>query len=88
MVSLQIKVKPGSFKDEIGFDIEENMVVKLRAKPNNGEANEALVKFLSKEFDLNKSAVVLEKGQTSRFKKLLLHIAQDELESLLSKYKK
>ncbi len=88
MESILIKVKPGSFKDSIEFDTEGTLVVKLRAKPIDGEANEALIKFLSKEFNLSKSAIVLEKGQTSRYKKLLLHISQTELDKLLEKYKK
>lgn len=88
MISLHIKVKPGSFKNEVSVDAEGTLTVKLREKPIDGAANEALIKFLSKEFKLSKSAIVLEKGQTSRFKKLLLHISQAELESILANYKK
>jgi uncharacterized protein (TIGR00251 family) len=88
LVSLQIKVKPGSFKNEITFDPENTLVVKLREKPIDGAANEALIKFLSKEFGLSKSAIILEKGQTSRFKKLLLHISESELNAVLKKYRK
>lgn len=87
MVNLQIKVKPGSFKNEISIDPEGSLVVKLREKPIDGAANEALMKFLSKEFSISKSSIVLEKGQTSRFKKLQLHISQNELEAILAKYK-
>jgi uncharacterized protein (TIGR00251 family) len=87
MVSLNIKVKPGSFKNSIEFDPEGILVVKLREKPIDGAANEALIKFLSKEFSLSKNSIVLEKGQTSRFKKLLLHITNAELEDILANYK-
>ncbi len=87
MVSLNIKVKPGSFKDEINFDSDGTLVVKLREKPIDGAANEALIKFLSKEFKLSKSSITLEKGQTSRFKKIQIHVSETELKELLGKYK-
>jgi uncharacterized protein (TIGR00251 family) len=87
MVSLNIKVKPGSFKTEICFDAEGNLVVKLREKPVEGAANEALIKFLSKEFSVNKSSLTLQKGQKSRFKKVLLNISEQELADFLRKHK-
>jgi uncharacterized protein YggU (UPF0235/DUF167 family) len=87
MVSLNIKAKPGSFKNEISFDAEGTLVVKLREKPIDGAANEALITFLSKEFGLSKNSILLEKGQTSRYKKLQLHISDAELKILLEKYK-
>jgi uncharacterized protein (TIGR00251 family) len=86
-VSLQIKVKPSSFKNEISFDTEGTLVVKLREKPIDGAANEALIKFLSKEFGLSKSAIVLEKGASSRFKKMQVNIGENELQAILSKYR-
>jgi uncharacterized protein (TIGR00251 family) len=87
MVSLNIKAKPGSFKNEISFDAEGTLVVKLREKPIDGAANEALVKFLSKEFGLPKNSIILEKGQTSRYKKLQLHVSNAQLQVLLDKYR-
>ena len=88
MVSLHLKVKPGSSKDEILFDAEGNLVVKIREKPIDGAANDYLIKFLSKEFKISKSSIVLEKGQTSPFKKFLLSLNQPELEEILKHYKK
>lgn len=88
MIQLRIKVKPNSFKDEILFDTEGGLVIKIREKPIDGAANDYLVKFLSKELKLPKSSIVLEKGQTSRFKTISFLISQQELDSLLSGYKK
>lgn len=87
MVTLQIKVKPGSFKNEILFDNEDNLIVKLREKPIDGAANEALIKFLSEKFNLSKNSIVIEKGQTSKFKRLLLHISENELNSIFQTIK-
>jgi uncharacterized protein (TIGR00251 family) len=88
MVSLFIKVKPGSFKNEIILEDTGNLLVKIREKPINGSANEYLIKFLSKEFKIGKNAIELEKGTKSRFKKLLLAIDQPSLDSILQRYKK
>lgn len=88
MVPLIIKVKPSSFKDEIVYDIQGELTIRIRERPIEGAANDYLIKFLSEEWDLRKSDIVLEKGLSSRFKKLLLNINAEELERLLSKYKK
>lgn len=88
MTPLYVKIKPGSFKDEISFDSENNLIIKIREKPIDGAANDYLVKFLSKEFKISKGDIVLEKGQTSPFKKLLINISSQQLDGILSKYKK
>lgn len=86
--AIHVKVKPGSFKDDISFDSEGNLVIKIKEKPIEGAANSYLIKYLAKEFNLSKSEVVLEKGSTSRFKKILLPFDQTETNKLLEKYKK
>jgi uncharacterized protein (TIGR00251 family) len=88
MIPLFVKIKPGAFKDEISFDSENNLIIKIREKPIDGAANDYLIKFLSKEFKISKSNIVLEKGQTSPFKKLLINVSESELETLLNKYRK
>jgi uncharacterized protein (TIGR00251 family) len=88
MLSILLKVKPGSSKDEITIDEEGNLLVKIRERPIDGAANTYLLKFLSKEFNIRKSAVSLEKGSTSRFKKILLDMDQPTLDSIIDRYKK
>jgi uncharacterized protein (TIGR00251 family) len=88
MLTLLLKVKPGSSKDEISLGEDGNLLVKIKERPIDGAANAYLLKFLSKEFNIRKSAVTLEKGSTSRFKKILLDMDQATLDSLLNRYKK
>lgn len=88
MVQLNVKVKPGSFKDEIIFDSENNLIIKIREKPIDGAANDYLVKFLSKEFKISKSNIQIEKGLSSPFKKLSINLTEKDLEILLNKYRK
>lgn len=87
MLQISLKVKPGSFKDEISIDEEGMLLVKIREKPIDGAANEYLVKFLAKEFGISKSSVVLEKGATSRYKKINLHLSASEWQTILDKYR-
>lgn len=88
MVSLHIKVKPGSSKDEITMDENGNILVKIKERPVDGAANVYLLKFLSKEWRISKSAISLEKGSSSPFKKIVLDMDQPTLNNLLNCYKK
>jgi uncharacterized protein (TIGR00251 family) len=87
MTPLRIRVKPGSSRDEVSFDTEGQLTVKIREKPIDGAANDYLIKFLSKEFGLPKSSILLEKGSTSRFKKISLNVSPDKLQNLLARYR-
>jgi len=72
---LRIKVNPGSaqnkilgkFLDEKG---EEYLKINLTAPPQDGKANEALIKFLAKEFKISKSQIEIIRGETARIKLL------------------
>lgn len=73
MTSLAIKLQPGASADRIdGWDTDPSgravLKIRLRARPIEGQANEALVRFLAKALDLPKSAVTLARGSQSRLK--------------------
>jgi hypothetical protein len=87
MVKLHVRVKPSSFKDEIVIDEKRNWVIKIKAKPIDGEANLYLIKFLSKEWDISRSNFHVEKGATSQYK--TIHINLDEMlfDLIINKYK-
>lgn len=73
MTSLAIKLQPGASADRIdGWDTDPSgravLKVRVRARPIEGQANDALVKFLAKALDLPKSAVTLARGSQSRLK--------------------
>lgn len=88
MISLIVNVKPGVFKDGITMDEEGVLTIKIREKPIDGAANDYLLKFLAKEWNLCKRDIVLEKGLSSHYKKLLLNMTESELIKIVSKYKK
>jgi uncharacterized protein (TIGR00251 family) len=88
MIKLLVKVKPGSGKDEISVDEQNNFSIKIKAKPIDGEANDYLVKYLAKEFNISKGSIQIEKGATSRLKRIALAIEQSALDELIRKYKR
>lgn len=88
MIRVVIKVKPGASRDEISTDAEGNLSVRIRAKPIEGEANDYLVKYLAAEFDISRGKIQLEKGATSRVKRIAIDISQQEFDNFLKKYKK
>ena len=64
----QVLVKPGASQEKIIENEDGSLVIYLRAKPHDGEANAALVKLLSKHFHTAKSNVEIVRGQKGRQK--------------------
>jgi uncharacterized protein len=66
--SFTVKVIPNASRTEL---IEENKALKLylKAQPQKGKANEQLIKFFKKEYNLK---VEITKGKTSRTKFLFI----------------
>ena len=56
--------------------------VKVTAVPENGKANEALIKLLSQILHVSKSRIFIVRGETSRVKQLEIEIEEGEVEKL------
>lgn len=63
-----VTVKPGSSQERIIKTDENELTIYLRAKPHDGEANEALIKLLSKYFKVPKTTIKITCGTKSRTK--------------------
>ncbi len=63
-----IIVKPGTSQEKIVESGNHELVVYLRAKPHDDEANIALVKLLAKYFDIPKTSIKITHGRKSRIK--------------------
>lgn len=63
-----VKLKPGSSREKIIIDGGNELTIYLRAKPHDGEANEALIKMLSKHFKIAKTSIRIVSGAKSRTK--------------------
>ena len=66
---LRVVIKPNQRFDKIESR-GEDIVIRLAAPATEGKANQRLIQFLSTALDLPKSKIILEKGNTSRFKRL------------------
>lgn len=63
-----VTVKPGSSQEKIIEIAPGELTIYLRAKPHDGEANDALIKILAKHFNIPKTSITITRGQKSRTK--------------------
>lgn len=66
---------PGAAKDAIGGGWTDAqgarwLIARMRAVPEKGRANDALIALLAKRLDWPRSAILLESGDTNRLKRL------------------
>lgn len=69
---LKIKVIPKASKSEVAGWEGEELRIRLKAVPEKGQANDELIKFLSKFLGISKSQITLLRGDTSRHKQMQL----------------
>lgn len=79
---LRLYLQPKSSRDQWVAVHNDAIKIAITAPPIDGKANQHLVNFLAKSFKVAKSAVVLEKGELSRHKTVLI-IAPKVLPSLV-----
>ena len=63
-----ITVKPGSSQEKIIETNEGELTIYLRAKAHDGEANDALIKLLSKYYKVPKTSIKIIRGAKSKSK--------------------
>lgn len=63
-------------------DGKQYLVIRLRAVPEDGKANKALIKFLAKQWKIPSSCISLKSGVTSRYKQLYFSEHLDELKKI------
>lgn len=71
LLSLQVQTR--SSVDKFAELIEDSIRLRIKAAAVNGKANEAIIKFLSKEFRTPKSYVQILRGENSRKKFVMIH---------------
>ena len=67
-MKVEVLVKPGSKKGPLVAPSQDAIMVYLREKPHDGEANEALIKVLAEYYGVSKSQVAIISGGKSRKK--------------------
>lgn len=72
-MEIRIQVKPGTSKgDKIEQQPDGSYLVYLRAKPIDGAANVALIKLLSKHFQVAKTSITIKNGAGSHYKTITI----------------
>ncbi|NPA29482.1 MAG: YggU family protein [Epsilonproteobacteria bacterium] len=71
-VELRITARPGSSKNAVAGIHDDALKIHIKAPAVEGAANKELVKFLSKQFKVPKSAIVFVSGETAKRKRLRL----------------
>jgi uncharacterized protein (TIGR00251 family) len=83
-VIINIKAQPNSSKNKIAGVYGDSLKINIKAPAVEGAANKELIKFISKEFKIPKSDIVL-KGETSKKKQLILPL-NEKLKEFLRMY--
>ncbi len=67
---IKVYLQPKSSKNEVVGPYRDGVKVKVTAPPVEGKANEALIRFLAKEYGIPPSCIEMIKGFHSREKTL------------------
>lgn len=83
-VTVNVRLTPGARRESCagvadGGDGKRALKIAVRAKPENGKANVALIEFVAQEWGVPKSSISLVTGITSRQKTLLVEGDGDAL---------
>lgn len=80
---LSLHIQPGAKKSELVGEHGERLKVKIKAPPQDGEANLCLIQFLADLLKLPKAKVHLISGESSRQKLVLVELSPEEILILL-----
>jgi len=82
---LEVHVKPRSSREGIGRGAGGALEVRVAAAPAHGEANEAVLRLLSRALGLRRTQLIIERGQAGRRKLIrVAGVSPEELERLLA----
>jgi hypothetical protein len=84
-VSINIFAKPNAKKTAFLGVSEQGLLISLHAKPHQGAANKELIVFLAKLFHLPKTQIILEKGEGSRYKQVVVPL-NDTVQGIIDQY--
>lgn len=84
-ITFTVRVQPRASQSKIVGEIEGSLKVKIAAPPVDGEANEELIRFLSKWFEVPKRQIEIISGETAKNKIIRIHgLTSESFEANLS----
>ncbi len=83
---LWVRVKPRSSRNRIlGWTTDGYLEIQLAAVPEKGKANQACLKEVARVLGVSRDRVLLEKGLTSRHKKIRIQgVSEQDARALLT----
>ena len=90
-LDLIVRVTPNSSKDAVEIPEQDSsgrfyLKVRVRAIPDKGKANKAVIALLSRHFDFPKSKLAVVKGATDRLKTVRIFGGSTIADQLQNKY--
>jgi hypothetical protein len=79
MGRLSLKVVPGSSRDEVVGWLGDSLKVKVKAPPEKGRANEAVVTLLADRLGIDSSSIAVVSGHGSPAKIVAVEGVDDEV---------
>jgi len=77
-IFLKVYLQPKSSRNEIVGPYRDGIKVKVTAAPVEGKANEALLRFLAKQFGVTPSSIEIVRGHRSREKTIRVAVSPDQ----------
>ncbi len=74
-MKIKVRVNPHSSRDEV-VKTNDGYVVRVKAQPKEGKANEAVIKLLAEYFCVTRSSVRITSGLSGRNKIVEIRTAQ------------
>ena len=84
-MQIQCLVKPKSKEDQVTVNPDGSLRVKIKALPEDGRANDYLVKYLAVVFDLPQSHIQIVSGFTNSHKRLNIVAEEETIKAILQK---
>lgn len=81
--TLSLYIQPGASRSEVSGLHGDRLKIKIKAPPVDGEANVALIEFISETLEIPKRSVHLIQGETSRQKTILVEIAEEKVRGII-----
>jgi uncharacterized protein (TIGR00251 family) len=85
-IVITVFVKPNAANTKIIGADGRGLIVALNAKPQDGAANKALLEYFCDLFGISKREIILERGESSRYKQLSIPLneaVQKRLQSVI-----
>jgi uncharacterized protein (TIGR00251 family) len=80
---VEVTLQPRASNDEIAGVHADHLKIRITAPPVDGKANKCLCRFMARELSIAASSIRILHGETSRAKRLSIHLKNKVLPAVL-----